>query len=266
MRWDGRREHTTRRCQRIRNCRGVKTILRLRAQPQQPDRSRGRSQTIPLGRTPGAGRLWWWVDVALHAIPTTYAGIRFRSRLEARWAVLFELLGWPWAYEPFDLLGYIPDFVLPVGWGGRTRPLLVEVKPAQYIQDLPPHARRIFDSGWEGDAILVGGCIFEQADSGHDILGVIADCSDRTITVARSFLCEECRRASFAGFHHLDIDDDGSVRVGRMGEKMPCRLCGATGTHVAGGHYVPDDDGARSLDLHGSWAKAGNIVQWHAGA
>ncbi len=39
-----------------------------------------------------------------------YAGVQFRSRLEARWAAMFDLLGWPWEYEPVDLDGYIPDY------------------------------------------------------------------------------------------------------------------------------------------------------------
>lgn len=47
-------------------------------------------------------------------IETHYKGYRFRSRLEARWAVFFETLGCDWEYEPegFDLHGlwYLPDF------------------------------------------------------------------------------------------------------------------------------------------------------------
>lgn len=47
-------------------------------------------------------------------IETTYKGYRFRSRLEARWAVVFDTLGWQWEYEPegFDLPSgpYLPDF------------------------------------------------------------------------------------------------------------------------------------------------------------
>jgi len=33
------------------------------------------------------------------AIETSYMGCRFRSRLEARWAVFFDALGWDWEYE-----------------------------------------------------------------------------------------------------------------------------------------------------------------------
>lgn len=50
----------------------------------------------------------------LRAIETRYAGCRFRSRLEARWAVFFDTLGLAWEYEPegFQLAEgpYLPDF------------------------------------------------------------------------------------------------------------------------------------------------------------
>ncbi len=54
----------------------------------------------------------------MKAIETIYHGYRFRSRLEARWAVFFDQLGIPYQYEPegFDLdeAGwYLPDFWLP---------------------------------------------------------------------------------------------------------------------------------------------------------
>jgi len=53
----------------------------------------------------------------LRAIETQYKGYRFRSRLEARWAVFFDALGVPWRYEhqgyDLDGLWYLPDFWLP---------------------------------------------------------------------------------------------------------------------------------------------------------
>jgi hypothetical protein len=64
------------------------------------------------------------------AIETTYAGRRFRSRREARWAVLFDQLDLDWRYEPegYVLPGnvqYLPDFELHLPGGQR---LWVEVK------------------------------------------------------------------------------------------------------------------------------------------
>lgn len=55
---------------------------------------------------------------AIQAIPTEYAGVLFRSRLEAKWAEFFDDHGIAWAYEEqsFDLgdsVLYLPDFWLP---------------------------------------------------------------------------------------------------------------------------------------------------------
>lgn len=63
------------------------------------------------------------------AIETRYKGYRFRSRLEARWAIYFDHLGVEWDYEPegFDLGAtgwYVPDFWL------STVNMWAEVKPA----------------------------------------------------------------------------------------------------------------------------------------
>jgi len=54
----------------------------------------------------------------IKAIETIYNGYKFRSRLEARWAVFFDALGIKYEYEKegYDLgeLGwYLPDFWLP---------------------------------------------------------------------------------------------------------------------------------------------------------
>ena len=57
------------------------------------------------------------VPVPPRPIETLYAGCRFRSRLEARWAIFLDALGVLWEYEieGFDLDGlwYLPDFWLP---------------------------------------------------------------------------------------------------------------------------------------------------------
>ena len=58
-------------------------------------------------------------SMAPKPIETRAYGHRFRSRLEARWAVFFETLGVQWEYEPegFDLDGdlYLPDFRVTTG-------------------------------------------------------------------------------------------------------------------------------------------------------
>jgi hypothetical protein len=69
----------------------------------------------------------------LKAIETRYKGYRFRSRLEARWAVFFDALGLAWEYEvegyDLGLAGwYLPDFWLPDDQGVYACPVWVEVK------------------------------------------------------------------------------------------------------------------------------------------
>lgn len=65
----------------------------------------------------------------MRSIPTLYKGVRFRSRLEARWALFFDEMGLTWQHEPALFAGfpdgsrYLPDFFIPE-WN-----LFVEVKP-----------------------------------------------------------------------------------------------------------------------------------------
>lgn len=53
----------------------------------------------------------------MKAIPTTYAGTKFRSRTEARWAIFFDCAGIPFLFEPDGYRigneAYLPDFWLP---------------------------------------------------------------------------------------------------------------------------------------------------------
>jgi hypothetical protein len=59
----------------------------------------------------------------IKAIETYYNGYRFRSRLEARWAVFFDAMGirYEYEYEGFELqidpneppIRYLPDFWFP---------------------------------------------------------------------------------------------------------------------------------------------------------
>lgn len=64
----------------------------------------------------------------IKAIQTYYNGFKFRSRLEARWAVFFDAANIRYEYEPEGLklkngLCYLPDFYLP------DENMYVEVKP-----------------------------------------------------------------------------------------------------------------------------------------
>jgi len=83
---------------------------------------------------------------AIKAHPTIYRGVRFRSRLEAKWAAFFDSVGWCWEYEPIDLDGWSPDFsvsfrcVFSDCCDPQERHLgIVEVKPYFHASEFERH-------------------------------------------------------------------------------------------------------------------------------
>ena len=191
------------------------------------------------------------------AIPTRYAGVRFRSRLEARWAAFFDLVGWQWEYEPIDLAGYIPDFMLML-----ARPVLVEVKPivrwpcpVPWCADpkcyrdpaVDAAVSKIVASGWTDEALLVGASPPEPSDncSSRPPMGRFA--IERWLNgepacpgIAAMFICASCRGVSFCGWPHNDYS---------------CRVCG---------HWDGDNHLGPMRDFRALWCEAGNRVQWRA--
>lgn len=175
------------------------------------------------------------------AIPTTYANVRFRSRLEAKWAAFFDHMLWPWEYEPIDLDGYIPDFVLPFEPG----PLLVEVKPAFKMQDMTMAESKIDVSGWEHEAIVVGARLFSGEEMGEGVcLGSMRErwseieLSGWTWCDGFFFTCLECGKRSLA--HSLMTWNS--------------RTCG----HYDGNSHI-DMDPAPAV---AAWKAAAAAVQW----
>ena len=88
----------------------------------------------------------------LKPIETVYKGYRFRSRLEARWAVWLDALGIKYEYEHqgYDLDGvwYLPDFWVPE-WK-----VFIEVKPfGQLSEDASLKCWRLADQ--HDDYVLV---------------------------------------------------------------------------------------------------------------
>lgn len=102
------------------------------------------------------------------AIETEYAGHRFRSRLEARWAVLFDQMGWAWEYEPqgFELSSgerYLPDFWLP---GLRMH---AEVKPGPPVYGTTVYLAGNMDSNWRSEWKSI--CRCNNPVQHHDHIG-----------------------------------------------------------------------------------------------
>jgi P4 family phage/plasmid primase-like protien len=91
-------------------------------------------------------------------IPTIgVRGIQFRSRIEAQWAYIFEKLEWDWEYEPIDLQGYIPDFIIKFD---DNKEILIEIKGDTNIWNTDVykyHKNKIVKSGWRGIFGILGG-------------------------------------------------------------------------------------------------------------
>jgi hypothetical protein len=186
-----------------------------------------------------------------HAIPTRYNGVQFRSRLEARWAAFFDLCKWQWEYEPFDLKGYIPDFILKF-----KKPLLIEVKPllwdgsTEERDTLQQAQRKIEASGWNKEALIVGATV-QPGDPFDNRLGELCEVSprvdhnDTTVGIYRTwdtafyFYCTNCKRDSFAN----------------LSQTWECRVSGC----YDGDHYIGEAWNAVAL-----FREAGNRVQWNA--
>jgi hypothetical protein len=94
-------------------------------------------------------------------VQTRYKGYHFRSRLEARWAVLFDNLPMisSWEYEPETFnLGeaglYLPDFKLL--YGSSKSPLWIEVKPD--LKSIPQkNWEKIVAFGDQHDMLILDG-------------------------------------------------------------------------------------------------------------
>ena len=96
----------------------------------------------------------------IKAIETYYKGYRFRSRLEARWAVFFDALGIEYRYEleGFKLPDgkyYLPDFYLP------EFNIYVEIKPSRELDDGKAESFGLgicnFDEGAPGGILICYG-------------------------------------------------------------------------------------------------------------
>ena len=121
---------------------------------------------------------------AMKAIETEYNGYRFRSRLEARWAVALDEMGVEWQYEHegFDLDGvyYLPDFYLPddeipclgevkASRNGLSEDELIKIRKLAYYSRMPVV---LFTSITDTDEYI----IFEYdpwSDDGHFESGVM---------------------------------------------------------------------------------------------
>lgn len=78
-------------------------------------------------------------------------GIVFRSRLEAKYAYLFDILKWEWDFEPIDLNGYVPDFYIYF----KESTFLIEIK-SDLVHEFRGALEKIVQSGYSRDILFFG--------------------------------------------------------------------------------------------------------------
>ena len=108
------------------------------------------------------------------SIDTSYNGHRFRSRLEARWALYFDLIGIKYEYEPQGYylesgICYLPDFYLP------NVSAYAEIKPKSIsIDDLSDAMEKIEEVAFNnGKFALI--CVGDPMDNSIKLCGRIAN-------------------------------------------------------------------------------------------
>lgn len=104
----------------------------------------------------------------LRAIDTVYNGYKFRSRLEARWAVFMDVLDVEYAYEPegFDLPEagyYLPDFWLP------KLGIWLEIKPDEPIHEEKLKASKLAELSGNHVVIMHGQITVPEVEYVADI-------------------------------------------------------------------------------------------------
>lgn len=172
-------------------------------------------------------------------IPTMFRGVMYRSRLEAKWAAVFDAIQWPVVYEQLDLLGYVPDFVAEFG----ASDLLIEIKPDLSPVALGQAKQKIERSGWTGEALILSGrtefCAVQPriGDFAEFVDG--PDGKQHVWSDAFMFRCLSCGQMFACG-----------------GDSWRCRRCGA----CDGNTHIGDVEN----DLEAAWLDAGNRVQWKA--
>jgi hypothetical protein len=179
----------------------------------------------------------------IKAHPTMYNGVQYRSRLEARWAAFFDLIEWQHEYEPIDLPGWSPDFLLH---GSKTK-ILVEVKP---VYDIPNDVankinRAVPVEFVSGDSIAIvkpENSFFECLIVGNAPIWRDYSCS---IGWLREY--DDWEEAPFMHLGELDFCHATQSYIGRITGKYD-------------GHW--GDEHLALEIVKRCWSEAGNIVQW----
>lgn len=196
------------------------------------------------------------------AIPTLYRGYRFRSRTEARWAALFDLIGWRWEYEPFDAAGYIPDFAI-LG----PEQFLVEVKPDLSLTALARHTMRIqvaLRGTWSHDVLVVGSTPFPHPDDrdsqfwDQPAAGLLGEYNEEYIEGSK----EIWWNWDAGIWNRCGNRECGQTAVFHCIMSYTCRPCGCYSGDSYVSSYTRPGEERINQKLERAWAEATNRAQW----
>lgn len=144
---------------------------------------------------------------------------------------MFDQLGWTWVYEPIDLAGYIPDFILQF-----KEPLLIEIKPALTVEDLLAPFEKIRTGGWTRRFAVLGAARVNYTESYMDTAWGMQFEPYFGVQDLQIFRC---------GCGYTPCSTSGNWSCGRGCDLRP-------------GHANPSEP----KEILKMWRAAGNTVQW----
>lgn len=182
----------------------------------------------------------------LKPIETKYKGYRFRSRLEARWAVFFDLLGLQWEYEPEGFVlpsgqPYLPDFRVYTPQGQH---IWYEVKPesvkeygkfSEFIEQIKNTDDAWHGLGWSYRATILSG----------DPMGMVL--MDRPAAYGK-YITNICPRCGLIDGPTHDNDGDGCRGGSQSLSHFGCQPCDGETPQGKGNH--PSERGVLGVEVN----------------
>ena len=175
----------------------------------------------------------------IHGIQTIYKDRLYRSRLEARWAAFFDLVGWMFEYEPYEFNGWIPDFIII----GKRDAVLVEVKPFTHFEEFDTGKILNAMGNVRKEVLLLGLCIWPETDIETASVGWLGEQEYWTDEGGCAWASALFSTLGGLGFAHADWSFHNRI------------------TGEQDGHIAPPT-GAEWEEIMRKWNEAANIVQW----
>lgn len=203
--------------------------------------------------------------------PTIFNGVQYRSRLEARWAAFFTLEEMAFEYEPLDLEGWSPDFLL------LDANAFVEVKPLPAdTKNIPDDVRKKIEAVLHKSKRCRLAEILEyiRIAGGNEHTGIRGNPAHCPEYIMKDLMWNllnniptELRddyRSDFNDVYEESVDCTAVV-VG-MSPFRPSRFAFTELCHLGyrlndEGYWTPWMLGLSTSQIF-HWKKAGNLVQW----